>query len=175
MGLSDCSDMDTGDSKSSELINSLSAVIDIDKMFADFNQSENKDNQHQQISTFSGPGVSGFTATSSWQAGLPGGSGSVGVGLKSCTTNRIHASHDANGNKLVINTTTTTSTTSRKVIIPLKPTGSGISGVTDPPGGINRNDDNNNNSGAAAATTTSDVSMRQQHKLVMCRKLTTAL
>ena len=38
------------DSKSSELINSLSAVIDIDKMFADFNQSENKDNQHQQVS-----------------------------------------------------------------------------------------------------------------------------
>ena len=68
--------------------------------------------------------------------------------------------------------TTTTSTTSRKVIIPLKPTGSGIGGATDPPGGKNQND-NNNNSGAeaaaGAAAATSDLSMRQQHKLVMCR------
>ena len=59
------------------------------------------------------------------------------------------------------------------MIIPLKPTGSGVGGATDPPGGKNLND-NNNNSGAeaaaAAAAATSDVSMRQQHKLqVMCR------
>ena len=55
------------------------------------------------------------------------------------------------------------------MIIPLKPTGSGVGGATDPPGGKNRNDNNNNSGGEAAAAATSDVSMRQQHKLVMCR------
>ena len=48
-GVAGSSQTGVRDSKSSELINSLSAVIDIDKMFADFNQSENKDNQHQQV------------------------------------------------------------------------------------------------------------------------------
>ena len=88
-----------------------------------------------QISTFSSPGVSGFTATSVNCSG----------GVANLKSTRIQASHDANGNKLLINTTTTTSTTtSRKVIITRKPSTDAIKKPPQPPPG---GGDNNNNSG----------------------------